>query len=279
MFIPNKSFKFQGVYYNTTPPTPSPLATPFTIKSLQNGGQVGIGTDSEADFVNLEYSKNGGAWTTYTLNDPIYLDQDETVAFSGNNPSGFCVDGVGDYRLKAFYSGSQLEAYGNIMSLLTGNFENATDFSFMDSPNNVFKYFFQADACLVHASGLILPASSVPNNGYDWMFFGQNQLITPPQMLATEFYNDSCNAMFYNCASLTASPEIFATSSYQGYSFNQMFNNCGSLVEIKVHFTEWINQGVWVSDVAANGIFYKPAALSEEYGDTRIPNGWTVSEF
>ena len=130
MFIPNKSFKFQGVYYNSAPP-PSPLATPFTIKSLQNGGQVGIGTDSEADFLNLEYSKNGGAWTTYTLNTAIYLDQDETVAFSGNNPSGISIDGVGDYKVKSFYSGSQLEAYGNVMSLLTGNFENTTDFSFM----------------------------------------------------------------------------------------------------------------------------------------------------
>lgn len=276
MFIPNKSFKFQGVYYNTTPTPPSPLATPFTIKSLQDNGQVGIGTDSAADFLNLEYSKNGGAWTPYTLNTAIYLDQDETVAFSGNNPSGISIDGVGDYKVKAFNSGSQLEAYGNVMSLLTGNFENVTDFSFMQISDTALRYLFNDDARIIHASGLILPASSVPDNCYFWMFFSQDQLITPPQMLGTDFGWGSCFAMFINCVSLIKSPQMFATSNFGDSSFSMFLNNCTSLSSITVHFTTWNDMVDWHDGVAENGVFYKPAALSEEYGANRIPNGWTV---
>ena len=99
MFIPNKSFKFQGVYYNTTPPTPSPLATPFTVKALEDGASFGIYNDSGATYINLQYSKNGGAWTPVIINQPISIDQDETIAFSGTNPSGFS-NGTGDFKFK-----------------------------------------------------------------------------------------------------------------------------------------------------------------------------------
>ena len=258
-----------------TPPEPSLSTIPFTIKALDDNSQVMLCNDNGATYINLQYSKNGGAWTPVTINDPIYLNEGETVAFSGNNPSGFS-NGTGDYKFSNNYSGCRLQAYGNIMSLLTGNYLNVNDFSFMQVPERAFRYLFNEYWCLEHASGLVLPASSVPDGCYDWMFFGQFNMITPPQMLATEFGNGSCANMFYNCSNLIDGPQIFATSAYQSDSFGGMFNNCSSLSGIKVHFTEWKHDSDWVADVAANGTFYKPAALSEEYGNDRIPNGWTV---
>lgn len=281
MFIPNKSFKFQGVYYNSAPPPPSPLSTlPFTVKSLQDGSHVMFYDGAGANYINLEYSKNSGAWTSYTLNTAIYLNEGETVAFSGNNPSGFS-NGTGDVKIVSQDFGqSKLEVYGNLMSILTGNFLNVNDFSFMQNSDGAFRYLFTSDwyGSIVHASGLILPASSVMNNEYYWMFMGSQSLQTPPQMLATEFGWGVCWSMFMGCFNLKDAPQIFATN-FDDTSFANMFNGCSSLSGIKVHFTTWPQYEVWVDGVAANGTFYKPAALPEEYGANRIPNGWTVIDF
>ena len=108
MFIPSKSYnRFAPIYFNTTPPTPSPLSTPFTIKALDDNSQVMLCNDNGATYINLQYSKNGGAWTLVTINDPIYLNEGETVAFSGNNPSGFS-NGTGDFKFSNNYSGCRL---------------------------------------------------------------------------------------------------------------------------------------------------------------------------
>jgi hypothetical protein len=59
-----------------------------------------------------------------------------------------------------------------------------------------------------------------------------------------------------------------------------MFYGCTKLSSIEVSFTSW-NQatdqtGLWVTNVASSGTFTKPAALATEYGESRIPTGWTV---
>ena len=55
---------------------------------------------------------------------------------------------------------------------------------------------------------------------------------------------------------------------------------CSSLTSIFVNWTNWFrtinNTWDWVRDVAPTGIFYKPDALSTEYGVHRIPENWKV---
>lgn len=273
MKIPSR-FNQMVVYKRPSSPTPSPLATPFTIKALENGTSVGIANNNDPGWVSLDYKVNDGAWTSYTIGDQISLDEGDTVSFSGNNSTGFTRDGYSEYKVST--QAGTIQLFGNIMSLLTGNFVNATDFSFLQDSKSVFSNFCSFNSSIIHTSGLILPASSVPNTGYYWMFFSQGNLQTPPQILATEFNHESCWAMFINCYSLTSGPQIFATSSYQSDSFAMMFNNCLNLSEMKVHFTEWKIQQSWLEGVAANGTFYKPAVLPEEYGDDKIPSNWTV---
>ena len=83
-------------------------------------------------------------------------------------------------------------------------------------------------------------------------------------------------SMFQDCTGLTSAPELPATT-LANHCYHSMFQDCTGLALIKVHFTAWGSQtSSWVSNVASAGTFYKPTALPEEYGTSKIPTGWAV---
>ena len=146
-----------------------------------------------------------------------------------------------------------------------------------------------------------LPSESVSTGGYQCMFYGCTSLSTAPQLPATNLGTECYSQMFQSCTSLTASPQLpsiivsqycyssmfyectslvsagtIRAGSLDGGSCDQMFYGCTSLSSISVNFSEWGYSSNWVYDVAANGTFYKPAALTESFGVDYIPQGWTV---
>ena len=83
-------------------------------------------------------------------------------------------------------------------------------------------------------------------------------------------------SMFYRCTGLTSAPELPATA-LADHCYYYMFCGCAKLSLIRVHFTAWVIQTInWVTGVSSAGTFYKPSALSEEFGESKIPTGWTV---
>ena len=83
-------------------------------------------------------------------------------------------------------------------------------------------------------------------------------------------------SMFRGCTGLTSAPELPATTLANN-CYYYMFYGCTGLSLIKVHFTAWGTQTTnWVTSVSSAGTFYKPSALSEEFGESKIPTGWTV---
>ncbi len=123
-----------------------------------------------------------------------------------------------------------------------------------------------------------LPATTLADGCYFFMFEGCTSLTQAPELPATTLAVGCYHFMFSGCTSLTQAPELPATtlaeSCYEG-----MFWGCTSLSEIKVPFDDW-NHGdytaEWVIDVAPTGTFICPKALALEYGEDRIPEGWTV---
>ena len=82
--------------------------------------------------------------------------------------------------------------------------------------------------------------------------------------------------MFSGCTSLTAAPELPATTTTTN-SYREMFNGCTSLANITVAFTSWDPSSQydfynWVTGVAASGTFTCPTAR----GTSKCPSGWTV---
>jgi hypothetical protein len=127
-----------------------------------------------------------------------------------------------------------------------------------------------------------LPATTLAERCYEYMFKGCTSLTQSPELPATTLADVCYNGMFWGCTSLTQAPELPATT-LANCCYYFMFSECTNLSEIRVAFVEWKdssdqedNTHLWVKNVAPTGTFYCPKALAEEYGESRIPEGWTV---
>lgn len=122
-------------------------------------------------------------------------------------------------------------------------------------PDSCWGYLFKNCTAIVDASELKLPAPTVKNFGYGWMFDG--------------------------CTNLVKGPEVFATTIGTRYGIDHFFNNCTSLQEIKIHYTGSFGGerfAGWVTNVPSGGTIYYNGS-DRSTGANAIPNGWTVQSF
>jgi hypothetical protein len=130
--------------------------------------------------------------------------------------------GIGNFNS----STGSFNVMGNIMSLLYGdNFMNQTDLQGMEY---AFDELFLDCYDLVDAHDLILPAKTLANYCYEYMFDGCVSLTTAPELPATTLANYCYRNMFNGCTSLTTVPELPATTLENG-CYRNMFSGCTSL--------------------------------------------------
>ena len=171
----------------------------------------------------------------------------------------------------------ELPSIGDFVYLAAGEGGNET----FASSNSIYNQFVING--LVAASGDItslrrfdLIQTPLANYCYNSMFHGCTGLTSAPELPATTLANYCYRNMFYGCTGLTSAPELPATTLVASCYMN-MFYGCTKLSLIKVHFTAWGSQTTkWISNVSPTGTFCKPRVLTEEYGDDKIPTGWTV---
>jgi hypothetical protein len=127
-----------------------------------------------------------------------------------------------------------------------------------------------------------LPATTLAKDCYQSMFSYCPNLTKAPKLPATTLVEGCYSSMFGNCKSLTTAPELPATTLVKD-CYQSMFSGCDNLASIRVNFSSWEldknSTNLWVycfSGMNTNGTFYKPSALPTEYGESRIPEGWTV---
>jgi len=123
-----------------------------------------------------------------------------------------------------------------------------------------------------------LPATTLAERCYASMFIDCDALTTAPALPATTLAMGCYIFMFASCNALTTAPELPAIELETG-CYAWMFAECINLNSITVHFGDWDNAFTdnWVYGVPSGGTFICPAGLPEEYGDSRIPTGWTVN--
>ena len=252
-----------------TPPTPSD--GPLTFTALQNNSVVQLQQIGSPSAITLNYSKNGGAWTAYTVGDTISLDQGETLALSGANDHFSKYRETDDYY--HFNLTGSIAASGNIMSLM--NFSNTCT-------DHCFVRLFQYCTSLVDASQLTLPATTLADWCYVEMFGDCSNLSAGPQTLPAATLAEWCYAsMFWQCTSLVSSPYI-ASEPTADSCYANLFYGCSNLTSISVGFTSWGSNACvyWVGNVAENGTFYCPSALGTNEtigrGPYYCPENWTV---
>ena len=83
--------------------------------------------------------------------------------------------------------------------------------------------------------------------------------------------------LFYNLKQLIEVPEI-PDVPMEANAWSYSFAYCINLNKIRVNFKSWNGSATnnWILGISTSGTFYKPSALPEERGGSRIPNNWKV---
>ena len=115
------------------------------------------------------------------------------------------------------------------------------------------------------------------------MFDSCTSLTVAPSKLPATTLVDSCyKYMFNGCTSLTVAPELPATTLAET-CYICMFYGCTNLSSITCLATNISANGCtanWVKGVIASGTFTKAASMSSwTTGNDGIPSSWTVQDY
>lgn len=290
------------------------------------------GADS-APTITIEYSNDNISWNTWCNTSTTQ----ETLTIPANSKMYFRAS-TNRWSYHFYWSSSNLETIafnnitftgtsnidlgGNIMSLLWGgSFVGQKTF-----PNTSSTYIFSNVFSKESRSGethnsirninkLLLPATTLTEYCYYFMFYGNTSLLNSPALPATTLARSCYSWMFRGCTSLTQAATLPATTlSQQCYNnmfgdcsslviaptlpasvipyetstlsqnvgaYHSMFNGCTSLNEVRCYAetnTDGNGTAVWLSNVSSTGTFYKKAGVTWPSGVDGIPSGWTVVE-
>ena len=143
--------------------------------------------------------------------------------------------------------------------------------------NSCYEFMF-CNTALEEAPAL--PATSLTDSCYLAMFQECAKLKKAPELPATKMYTSCYQQMFLGCESLETVPELPATEMAE-MCYGFMFYDCSNLNHIKVAFNDWEGGEDatydWVYGVGSEGAFECPEGHAVQYGDSFIPNGWSVN--
>ena len=212
---------------NTLPmPDPAMLSIPLTIEA-KNPCTVTINNPWVGK---LKYKKNDDAPVPIPSGLSFY-----TVHLAADDKLEFTVetDGSGNADTGGAYTGNlninctdDCYVYGNVMSLLSTNFSNATTIT----TDWALSYLFSDNTHLYNHQDktIVLPATTLSDNCYNRMFQGCSNITKTPVLPATELKNNCYELMFFNCSSLTEATVLRAAVLKED-CYRDMFNGCSSL--------------------------------------------------
>ena len=209
----------------------------MTVEPLENGVYLSFGGPG------LYYSIDDSEWVSLPVdtNTPS-INIGQTIKIKGLNVK---TDSMNNH----FSINGRCKLSGTIMSIIYGDkpYEEKIPF------NSCFSSAFLNCASIVSVAPDFLPATTLADYCYEYMFSGCTSLTTAPELPAT----------------------TLATSCY-----SQMFSSCSKLNYIKMLATDISASSClyyWVSGVSTSGTFVKnPNMTSLPTGGSGIPSGWTV---
>lgn len=164
---------------------------------------------------------NGDTWVLLSANtETPTVNAGNKILFKTTNPQISGSIGIGNFGVTGKFNIS-----GNVMSMLYGDdFINKTDLTGWDF---CFCFLF-GDNDVVDTSKLILPATTLADYCYMYMFDSCENLTTAPELPATTLADYCYSNMFLRCRSLTTVPELPVTA-LADRCYQNMFYGCTSL--------------------------------------------------
>ena len=149
---------------------------------------------------NLEYSVDYGAsWNTYSA--AISIDQGKNLYLKGNNQTGWSHSG----KISRFVITGDVSISGNIMGLLDNGAKPGKQGDITTiSERMCFGSLFYESTAVTSVSKDFLPATSLADYCYFYMFYGCSNLTTAPELPATTLAKSCYEGMFTYCRSLNS---------------------------------------------------------------------------
>ena len=198
---------------------PTPYIT-FKAEEAQTFTMTATGADV---IKGLEYSLNGGDWKTVEAGGEgvTFGGANGDLRLRGTNPNGTAND-PDNYSTITFTNPNvNVACTGNILTLLDWRIYNIVE-------TNNARFCCLFENCSVLTSAPELPATTLADNCYGYMFLGCKNLTSAPELPATTLTDNCYQGMFCNCTNLTSAPVLPATTlAYSCYS--NMFRECTNL--------------------------------------------------
>ena len=216
--IPSARCIYELVYGSYTPPVHDYSKDYLTIEASEDGLTASLSVNA------CEYCVDGdGNWKTLSAGTSTEsINSGHTLSFRGNlTPNSS--NGIGTFKIN-----KKCNLKGNCMSMLFG--DNAADNYSLSGKNYAFYKLFYNCSNIVNVSSNFLPATTLTDYCYQYMFYGCKSLITATELPATTLVDNCYSYMFQDCTSLTTAPELPAATLYGG-CYSGMFWNCTSLTK------------------------------------------------
>ena len=222
----------------------------FTIEATQDGTKVYFrqsshATDEGIDPLKVEVSTdNGETWEEITAapaEDDVpgailaELDEGGKVLIRGNNEAyGYYSESEDDYIENCnFFADNPCYVYGNIMSLIGdddfASLRSVEEYAFTDFFSDYDGAFDWSWVLSKEGEELLLPATTLGDYCYCYMFAGCTGLTIAPALPATTLADFCYSHMFESCEGLTSAPVLPATTLANN-CYEYMFYSCFSLI-------------------------------------------------
>lgn len=194
----------------------------LTIESLEDGNTIKWVLASQSSRTISASTDYGATWTEYTSTS----GNGTTIATLNTGQKVFLKGLESSFSGNCFRTSKQYKVYGNIMSLVSGDtFDSATELT----DAFTFSSLFSGSTSLIDAENLILPATTLTEYCYAWMFAACRNLTMAPELPAMTMVRHCYDGMFRACTSLTTAPELPATTLAER-CYQNMFYNCSGLI-------------------------------------------------
>ena len=249
---------------------------PLTIYCLDDWGDAHVKFDNGYQESTIQYSTDGSTWKTYT-DETIKLTKGQYVQFKGvitqyadsSNYSTFILKGGlfnlygnltsldnyistfnGGYKYTKMFvytnvydcsklnTGIKSQTAGYVFSNMFSNCEylvKVPELPATTLANSCYEYMFRGCTSLTTIPSNLLPATTLAEGCYQYMFYGCRSLTTIPSNLlpATTLAENCYQYMFYECRSLTTIPDnLLPATTLAENCYKHMFYGCSSLTTI-----------------------------------------------
>ena len=192
------------------------VVDPLTLVFTENGSITFANRPSS-----LKYSKNGGELTPVSAEGITGVKDDVIRLYATRTTQG----ATNTFKIRC---SSDCYVYGNVMSLIDEEgFETNTEVF-----TRAFReLFFDNSHIKNHPDKKIeLPATTLGEECYEYMFHNCKGLTEAPELPADEMGKKSYYGMFYGCTGLTEAPALPATTLAEA-CYDHMFYGCTGLKE------------------------------------------------